>query len=67
VLRQGKYTLKAGMTLGDLLRESKGLSERANTQEATLKRQGQAQPLDLKNDAFPLQDGDTVIVDEKKG
>ena len=67
VPRQGKYTLKAGMTLGDLLRDAKGLSERANTKEATLKRQGQTQPLDLQNATFPLMDGDTVIVDEKKG
>jgi beta-lactamase regulating signal transducer with metallopeptidase domain len=67
VLRQGKYTLKAGMTLGDLLSESKGLSERANTKEATLKRQGQTQPLELEKVDFPLQNGDTVIVDEKKG
>ncbi len=66
VLRQGKYTLKPAMTLGDLLREAKGLSERANTKEAELKRKGQSQPLDLQNAAFPLQDGDVVIVSEPK-
>lgn len=67
VLRQGKYTLKSGMTLADLIQAAGGLSQRADTKAGTLERKGQKQPLDLQNQTLPLMDGDTVIVDAKKG
>jgi beta-lactamase regulating signal transducer with metallopeptidase domain len=66
VLRQGKYTLKSGMTLADLIQAAGGLSQRANTKEVTLERMGHKQPLDLENKAMPLQSGDVVIVGETK-
>ncbi len=66
VLRQGKYTLKSGMTLADLIQAAGGLSQRADTKEVTLERKGKKQPLDLQNKATPLQSGDVVIVGETK-
>lgn len=67
VLRQGKYTLKSGMTLADLIQAAGGLSQRADIKEATLERKGHKQPIDLQNQAMPLQSGDVVIVGETKG
>lgn len=67
VPRQGKYELEVGQTLGGLLERVGGFSNRADTQTGELERQGRKQPLDLQNTSQPLQDGDVVIVRERKG
>lgn len=66
VKRQGLYVLKPGMTVGDLVKEAQGLSERAGGGMAVLKRGVQSLFVDLEKDgAKALEDGDVLTVPEK--
>jgi beta-lactamase regulating signal transducer with metallopeptidase domain len=70
VKRQGKYVLKPGMTVQDLLNEAEGLADRADATQAELKRGPKLAPrtfvLDLsKGSAKPLEDGDALTIPGK--
>ncbi|MCX6848074.1 MAG: SLBB domain-containing protein [Verrucomicrobia bacterium] len=70
VKRQGVYGFKPGMTVGDLLKEAQGLSERADATRVELRRgpkhAAQATVLDLPNgNAKVLEAGDVVTVPAK--
>ncbi|WP_395736648.1 M56 family metallopeptidase [Prosthecobacter sp.] len=70
VKRQGVYAFKPGMTVGDLVKEAQGLSERADATKVELRRgpkhAAQATVLDLPNgNAKVLEAGDVVTVPEK--
>lgn len=66
VKRQGLYVLKPGMTVGDLVKEAQGLSERAASGLIRLKRGFQFSFVDLEKDgAKALEDGDVLTVPEK--
>jgi beta-lactamase regulating signal transducer with metallopeptidase domain len=66
VKRQGLYVLKPGMTVGDLVKEAQGLSERAAGGLIRLKRGFQFSFVDLEKDgAKALEDGDVLTVPEK--
>lgn len=70
VKRQGLYVLKPGMTVGDLIKEAQGLSERADATKVELRRgpkhAARATVLDLPNgNGKMLEAGDVVTVPEK--
>lgn len=66
VKRQGLYVLKPGMTVGDLVKEAQGLSERAAGGVSRLKRGFQLLFVDVEKDgAKALEDGDVLTVPEK--
>lgn len=70
VKRQGVYGFKPGMTVGDLVKEAQGLSERADATKVELRRgpkdAARATVLDLPNgNAKVLEAGDVVTVPEK--
>lgn len=70
VKRQGLYVLKPGMTVGDLIKEAQGLSERADATRVELRRgpkhAARATVLDLPNgNGKMLEAGDVVTVPEK--
>ncbi|WP_395745741.1 M56 family metallopeptidase [Prosthecobacter sp.] len=70
VKRQGVYAFKPGMTVGDLVKEARGLSERADATKVELRRgpkhAARATVLDLPNgNAKTLEAGDVLTVPEK--
>lgn len=70
VKRQGKYTLKPGMTAQDLITQANGLSDHANATKAELDRGPQnartKHSLDLTREGTkPLENGDILIVPER--
>ncbi|WP_395751851.1 M56 family metallopeptidase [Prosthecobacter sp.] len=70
VKRQGVYAFKPGMTVGDLVKEAQGLSERADATKVELRRgpkhAARATVLDLPNgNGKVLEAGDVVTVPEK--
>ncbi len=65
VKRQGKYTLKPGMTVKDLLDLAGGLSDRADGSKAELKRDNQLFVIPLHESTKPLEAGDVLTVPEK--
>ena len=70
VHRQGKYPLKAGMTVTDLIEQAQGLTDKAAQQielERGEKKARTKHQLDLPaGGSFPLGDGDTLTVLENK-
>lgn len=62
VKRQGKYTLKPGMTVKDLLDLAGGLSDRADGYQAELKRGNKLFVIPLPESTKPLEAGDVLTV-----
>jgi|JI6StandDraft_1071083.scaffolds.fasta_scaffold08912_5 beta-lactamase regulating signal transducer with metallopeptidase domain len=65
VKRQGKYTLKPGMTVKDLLGQAQGLSDRADGSKAELKRGNKLFVIPLPESTKPLEAGDVLTVPTK--
>lgn len=65
VKRQGKYTLKPGMTVKDLLDQAQGLSDRADGSKAELKRGDKLFIIPLPESTKPLEAGDVLTVPVK--
>jgi beta-lactamase regulating signal transducer with metallopeptidase domain len=65
VKRQGKYTLKPGMTVKDLLDQAGGLSDRADGSKAELKRGDKLFVIPLPESTKPLEAGDVLTVPVK--
>jgi protein involved in polysaccharide export with SLBB domain len=65
VKRQGKYTLKPGMTVKELLKMAGGLSDRADGSKAELKRGNKLFVIPLPESTKPLEAGDVLTVPVK--
>ncbi|MEQ1748854.1 MAG: M56 family metallopeptidase [Prosthecobacter sp.] len=65
VKRQGKYTLKPGMTVKDLLYQAGGLSDRADGSKTELKRSSKLFVIPLPESTKPLEAGDVLTVPVK--
>jgi len=65
VKRQGKYTLKPGMTVKDLLDQAQGLSDRADGSKAELKRGDKLFIIPLPESAKALEADDVLTVPAK--
>jgi beta-lactamase regulating signal transducer with metallopeptidase domain len=65
VKRQGKYTLKPGMTVKELLEMAGGLSDRADGSQAELKRGNKLFVIPLPESTKPLEAGDVLTVPVK--
>lgn len=65
VKRQGKYTLKPGMTVKELLKMAGGLSDRADGSQAELKRGNKLFVIPLPESTKPLEAGDVLTVPVK--
>jgi beta-lactamase regulating signal transducer with metallopeptidase domain len=65
VKRQGKYTLKPGMTVKDLLDQAGGLSDRADGSKTELKRDNKLFVIPLPESTKPLEAGDVLTVPVK--
>lgn len=70
VHRQGKYPLKSGMTVTDLIEQAQGLTDKAAQQIELERGEKKARTKHLlelpAGGSFPLGDGDTLTVLEKK-
>lgn len=65
VERQGKYTLKPGMTVKDLLAQAQGLSDSADGSKAELKRGSKLFIIPLPESTKSLEAGDVLTVPGK--
>lgn len=65
VKRQGKYTLKPGTTVKELLTMAGGLSDRADGSQAELKRGNKLFVIPLPESTKPLEAGDVLTVPTK--
>ncbi len=65
VKRQGKYPLKPGMTVKDLLNQAHGLTDRADAAKAALNRGSKLFIIPLPESTRPLEAGDVLTVPVK--
>ncbi|GEP44256.1 M56 family metallopeptidase [Brevifollis gellanilyticus] len=66
VKRQGKYTLKPGMTVKDIVAEAQGFNEQANSEQLQLKRGATLILLNFTTSGSrPLENGDVLTVPKK--